>query len=71
MNTFILLGLLSKYYIQKSGGGGDILVVDYWGCTAGWGRIFTTGLTIRGHLFRHFQLSYLNGVALFGDFSQK
>ena len=24
------------------------LVKDYWGCAAGWGRIFTTGLTIMG-----------------------
>ena len=24
------------------------LVKDYWGCAAGWGRIFTTRLTIMG-----------------------
>ena len=30
------------------GGGGYILVKDYWGCAAGWSRIFTTGLTIMG-----------------------
>ena len=29
-------------------GGGLLLVKDYWGCDAGWGRIFTTGLTIMG-----------------------
>ena len=28
------------------GGGGYFLVNGYWGCAAGWGRIFTTGLTI-------------------------
>ena len=27
------------------GGGGYFLVKGYWGCAAGWGRIFTTGLT--------------------------
>ena len=32
------------------------------GCAAGWGRIFTTGLTIMGS---HFQQSYQNGVAHF------
>ena len=29
-------------------GGGYFLVKDYWGCAAGWGRIFTSGLTIMG-----------------------
>ena len=27
------------------------LVKDYWGCAAGWGRIFTTRLPIRGYIF--------------------
>ena len=27
-------------------GGEYFLVKDYWGCAAGWGRIFTNGLTI-------------------------
>ena len=27
------------------------LVKGYWGCAAGWGRIFTTGLTIMGLQF--------------------
>ena len=27
------------------------LVRDYWGCAAGWGRIFTTGLTENGVTF--------------------
>ena len=31
-----------------SGGGGYFLVKGSWGCAAGWGRIFTTGLTIMG-----------------------
>ena len=36
--------------VQRStgGGGGYFLVKGYWGCAAGWGRIFTTGLTILG-----------------------
>ena len=28
-----------------SQGGGYFLVKDCWGCPAGWGRIFTTGMT--------------------------
>ena len=35
------------------GGGGDFLLVGSWVCAAGWGHIFTTGLTIMGlHIFR-------------------
>ena len=30
------------------GGGGLLLVKYYWGCAAGWGHIFPTGLTIMG-----------------------
>ena len=38
------------------GGGGFIsLGIGYWGCTAEWDRIFTTGLTV---LELHFHLSY-------------
>ena len=33
---------------KGGGGGGYFLVKDYRGCAAGWGRIFTTGLTIMG-----------------------
>ena len=29
-------------------GGGCFLVKDYWGCAAGWGRVFTTGSTLMG-----------------------
>ena len=29
-------------------GGGYFQVKDYWGCAAGWGRIFTTRLTTMG-----------------------
>ena len=32
----------------RPGGGGYFLISGYWGCAAGWGRIFTTGLTIMG-----------------------
>ena len=35
----------------RGGGGGYILVIVLWGCTAGWGCIFTTGLTIMGLYF--------------------
>ena len=36
-------------------GGGHFLVTGLWACAAGWGRIFTTGLTTMG---LHFQQSY-------------
>ena len=36
---------------MSAAGGGDFLVKDYWECAAGWGRIFTTGLTINGSYF--------------------
>ena len=34
----------SLYYYPE----GYFLVKDYWGCAAGWGRIFTTRMTIMG-----------------------
>ena len=34
---------------------GYFLVIGYWGCAAGWGHIFTAGLTI------------MNGIAHFRD----
>ena len=37
------------------GGGFTSLGIGYWGCTAEWDRIFTTGLTV---LELHFHLSY-------------
>ena len=46
------------------GGGGYFLVIGEWGCATGWGRIFTTGLTIMG---LHFQQSYDNGIVYFRD----
>ena len=36
-------------------GGGYFLIGDLWGCVAGWGRIFMTGVNIMGS---HFQQSY-------------
>ena len=41
----------SVYTIPELGRGGYFLVKDYWGCAAGWGRIFTTRLTIMGYNF--------------------
>ena len=39
-----------KYFLTPGGGGG---VLPYkWGCTAGWGRIFTIGLTISTDLLQ-------------------
>ena len=38
------------------GGGGEVLPYKrLWGCAAEWGRIFTTGLTIRGSHFGYFR----------------
>ena len=45
------------------GGGGYFLVKGYWGCAAGWGRIFTTGLTIMG---LHFSRVTRMGSQIFG-----
>ena len=43
----------SRLYILRvcslrTRGGGYFPIRGYWGCAAGWGRIFTTGLTIMG-----------------------
>ena len=37
--------------LHPGGGGGYFLIRGYWGFAAGWGRIFTTGLTIMGLYF--------------------
>ena len=41
--------------IIRGGGGKYFLLMGSWGCAAGWGRIFTTGLTIMG---LHFQQEF-------------
>ena len=41
------------------GGGGHSLVMGYWGCAAGWGRIFTTQLTIMWSPFQAFSIELL------------
>ena len=38
--------------IHPGGGGVEFLIGDLWGCVAGWGRIFMTGVNIMGS---HFQ----------------
>ena len=56
-------GYVVAYRARGAGGGGGegyILVTGLWGCAAGWGRIFMTGLLLRGCIFRrvtriHFQ----------------
>ena len=50
--------LSNKY---SKGGGEYFLIRGYWGCAAGWSRIFTTGLTIMGSRFE----LLVNGVAHF------
>ena len=45
----LLYGLaLAKMFHEIRGGGGYSITRGYWGCSAGWGRIFTTKLTIMG-----------------------
>ena len=46
-------------------------MMGYWGCAAGWGRIFTTQLTIMGSPFQAFSIELLEWVALFRDFGTK
>ena len=45
--------------------------MGYWGCAAGWGRIFTTRLTIMGSPFQAFSIELLEWCALFRDFESK
>ena len=33
---------LRLHWVLVKSSGGYFLVMDYWGCAAGWGRIFTT-----------------------------
>ena len=54
MWLFIRGGGLDRWLLIEPGGwagGGYFLVVGLWGCAAGWGRIFMTGLTITGLYF--------------------
>lgn len=53
MWLFIRGGGLDRWLLIEPGGGGGgyFLVVGLWGCAAGWGRIFMTGLTITGLYF--------------------
>ena len=44
---------------------GDGYFLGYWGCAAGWGRIFTTGLTIMGVAF---SMELLEWCRTFSDF---
>ena len=46
-------GYVVAYRARGAGGGGEgyFLVTGLWGCAAGWGRIFMTGLTITGLYF--------------------
>ena len=70
-----------KFEVNSPGsrrGGGYFLVKDYWGCAAGWGRIFTIGLTIIGWGFSEASSTYPakpdpstppGGILLNGTFS--
>ena len=57
--------LLSKH--GGGGGGGHSLVMGYWGCAAGRGRIFTTRLTITGSLFQVFSIELLEWGRTFSE----
>ena len=50
MWLFIRGGGLDRWLLIEPGGR-YFLVVGLWGCAAGWGRIFMTGLTITGLYF--------------------
>ena len=50
MLLFIRGGSLDRWLLIEPGVG-YFLVVGLWGCAAGWGRIFKTGLTITGLYF--------------------
>ena len=52
-------------YFSRKFPGGALPFKRLMGCAAGWGSIFTTGLTMIGS---HFQQSYQNGVAHFRIF---
>ena len=43
----LILAKMSSKQVN-SPGWGYLLIRGYWGCAAGWGRIFATGLTIMG-----------------------
>ena len=61
--------MVIKFLLKNAWGGGGVLPVKgYWGCTAGWGRIFTTGLTIKGVAFCSRVTRMEKGVAHFRDF---
>ena len=50
------------------GGGGYFLLMDKWGCAAGWGHIFTAGLTIRGFDFQQsYRARVLWGTKILAD----
>ena len=38
---------------------GHFLVIGYWGCAAGWGGIFTAGLTIMESPFQAFSIEFI------------
>ena len=50
--------------------GGHSLVMGYWGCAAGWGRIFTTRLTIMGSPFQAFSIELLEWGRTFSGLSE-
>ena len=58
---------ISKWSVTHRTGSaqGGVLIRGCWRCAAGWGRIFTTELTIMGS---DFQWSYRNGVSHFRIF---
>ena len=53
-DTHLLSPLLQSIKGLVTGGGGYFLIRGKWGCATGWGRIFTTGLTIMGSPFSEF-----------------
>ena len=54
--------VLGKGPGRKGGGGRVFLKIGYWGCAAGWRRIFTAGLTKMGLPFPAFLMECLECV---------
>ena len=61
VNWFLFVSATTKKPTinAKPPGGGALLSNGLLGCAAGWGRIFTTGLTIMGLPFQAFSIEYL------------
>ena len=65
---YVLVLLGENWCWSQLGGGGYSLTKGYWGCAAGWGRIFTTGGTIMDYNGAAFSTELLEWGPKFSDF---